>query len=340
VTNRVTEFTGYGKMSIEPLPGLLLSGGGRITHSRLGGAGEDVSPNFVLAGAAITAQRTETQLLPSAELLVHAAPGLSVYARYEEGFRPGGLAIEADFVRRFRNDHVQSWEGGMRWTAPRAGIFASLSAAHVYWRDIQADFIDGNGLPSTANIGNGRITSLTARLALQPAPNLRVELSGVYNHSRVVALTPEVARLMASADIELPLTEWRPNLPPIGALGQFGPAAEMGRIPNVADYAGQGSIDYRMPIGAADLRLGAWFKYVGPSRLGVGPQLGDEQGDYLDTGLSARLGDAQRGLTLTLTNLFDTKGNRFALGTPFAVGRDQITPLQPRTVRLGFDAAF
>lgn len=341
VANRVTELTGYGKMSLEPLPGVLLSGGGRITRSRLGGAGEDVSPNFILAGAAITAERIETQVLPSAELLVHAGPGLSVYGRYEEGFRPGGLAIEADFVRRFRNDHVQSWEGGVRWADPRAGVFASLSAAHVYWRDIQADFIDGNGLPSTANIGNGRITSLTAKLALQPAANLRVELSGVYNHSRVVALTPEVARLMASADIGLPLTQARPSLPPIGALGQFGPTAEMGRIPNVADYAGQGSIDYRLALGREDLRLGAWFKYIGPSRLGVGPRLGDEQGDYLDTGFSARLGDARRGLTLTLTNLLDTRGNRFALGTPFDMAQGAfITPQRPRTLRIAFDHRY
>jgi len=341
VTNHISELTGYGKMSIEPLQGMLLSGGGRITHSRLSGGGEDVLPNFALAGAAITARRIETQWLPSAELLVHAAPGLSVYARYEEGFRPGGLAIEADFVRRFRNDHVQSWEAGARWAIPRQGIFASLSAAHVHWRDIQADFIDGNGLPSTANIGNGRITSLTAKLALQPAPNLRVELSGVYNHSRVVALTPEVARLMASADIGLPLTHARPDLPPIGALGQLGAAAEIGRIPNVADYAGQGSIDYRMPLGRDDLRLGAWFKYVGPSRLGVGPHLGDEQGDYLDTGLSARLGNGQRGFTLTLTNLFDSRGNRFALGTPFDMAQGAfITPQRPRTLRIAFDHRY
>ncbi|OJY68022.1 MAG: TonB-dependent receptor [Sphingobium sp. 66-54] len=341
VTNRVTEFTGYGKISIEPLPGVLLSGGGRVTHSRLGGSGVDVQPNFVLAGAAITAERTETELLPSAELLIHAASGLSFYARYEEGFRPGGLAIEADFVRRFRNDHVQSWEGGARWGSPRDGIVASLALAHVYWRDIQADFIDGNGLPSTANIGNGRITSVTASLSLRPTQTLSVALSAVYNHSRVVALTPEVARLAASSAINLPLTEFRPNLPPMGALGQFGPAAEMGRIPNVADYAAQGSIDYRMPIGRDDLRLGAWFKYVGPSRLGVGPRLGDEQGNYLDTGVAARLGDARRGLTLSLTNLFDAKGNRFALGTPFDMAQGAfITPQRPRTLRVAFDYRY
>jgi hypothetical protein len=46
------------------------------------------------------------------------------------------------------------------------------------------------------------------------------------------------------------------------------------------------------------------------------------------------------GVSLAVTNLSDSVGNRFALGTPFTIGRDQITPLRPRTFRLGFDAAF
>lgn len=268
-------------------------------------------------------------------------PGLSFFARYEEGFRPGGLAIESNFVRRFRNDQIESWEAGARWGSPRDGIFASLSLSHVYWQDIQADFIDGNGLPSTANIGNGKITSIAGNLAFRPSPNLRIDLSAVYNHSRVTALTPEVARLAASDSFGLPVTGFMPNPPALGTLGQFGPNAEFGRIPNVADYAVQGSIDYSIAFARSDLHLSGWFKYVGPSRLGIGPKLGDEQGDYLDNGLIARLGDEQRGVTLSLTNLFDTKGNRFALGTPFDMEAGAfITPQRPRTLRIAVDYRY
>ena len=53
-----------------------------------------------------------------------------------------------------------------------------------------------------------------------------------------------------------------------------------------------------------------------------------------------RVGREAFGVSLSLTNLADVKGNRFALGTPFAMGRDQVTPLQPRTIRLGLDARF
>lgn len=72
----------------------------------------------------------------------------------------------------------------------------------------------------------------------------------------------------------------------------------------------------------------------------MGPELGDLQGDYLDSGATVRVGNPRIGATLSVTNLADTVGNRFALGTPFAVMREQVTPLRPRSVRLGVDFSF
>jgi hypothetical protein len=46
-------------------------------------------------------------------------------------------------------------------------------------------------------------------------------------------------------------------------------------------------------------------------------------------------------LFASLTNLLDSKGNRFALGSLLASGRmDQVTPMRPRTLRLGASIAF
>jgi hypothetical protein len=83
-----------------------------------------------------------------------------------------------------------------------------------------------------------------------------------------------------------------------------------------------------------------YARYVGRSRLGVGPHLGEEQGQYIDSGLVLRASDKRRAVSLTVTNLTDEIGNRFAFGAPIATGADQITPLKPRTVRLGFELAF
>src|SRR3546814_4521376 len=109
---------------------------------------------------ATTASRNETDLLPSLSLLATPLDNVRVYARYQEGFRPGGLAVDGNFVRRFLNDKVRTWEAGMRFgDKGRSLLDASLSISHSRWRNIQADFIDSTGFPTTANIGNGRIRS-------------------------------------------------------------------------------------------------------------------------------------------------------------------------------------
>lgn len=318
VTNRITEFTGYGEATVELLPRLVASGGLRLSHARLGGGGEDVPMAVALAGRAITAHRTETDLLPSFSLLATPLRDVALYVRYQEGFRPGGLAVDRNFVRRFRNDQVRTWEGGVRFGERGQTPFdANISLSHSRWRDIQADFIDGDGFPTTANIGDGRITSLSGALAVRPVPALSLELGAVYNHSKVDDLSPQIALIAKAAP------------------------ARLGRIPNVASHAVRGAFTYVAPVGDQGLRVNGWAQYVGPSRLGIGPILGEGQGDYVDTGLAMRLGNVRRGLSLTLTNLLDARGNRFSLGTPFVEGGSgYLTPLRPRTLRIAIDVTY
>lgn len=315
VSNTITEITGYGEATVELLPDLVASTGLRFSHAKLGGMGEDVPLAIAIAGQSITAYRNEHDLLPSASLLATPIRNVSIYARYQEGFRPGGLAIDGGFVGRFRNDHVSTYEAGIRFAGDRnRPIDATLSVSHTRWRDIQADFVDGNGFPTTANIGNGRITSVSASVTVRPTPALSLELGAVYNHSRVDQLSPLLAQFSLS---------------------------RLGHIPNVASHAVRGAVNYTVALGGADLRFNGWANYIGPSRLGIGPVLGDSQGDYVDTGLAARIGDARRGVSMTLTNLFDAKGNRFALGSPFFESNSgALTPLRPRTLRVGFDIAY
>jgi iron complex outermembrane recepter protein len=313
VTNKIDEATLYGEASVQPLRGLTITAGARVTHSRLSGEGEDVAERVAVARAAITADRKETSVLPSASINAAVLPRLSLFVRYQEGFRPGGLAIEGEFVRRFDSDRVRTMESGLRFGQPGDDVDLVASASHTRWNNIQADFIDASGLPSTANIGDGRIWTFTATGGWRPVPALRLELSGTFNDSEV---------LNSSEELMLAL-------------------ARMSRVPNVARFAARAGFDLRQPVGGAmTLRFTGWARYIGRSRLGVGPILGEQQGDYLDSALIARLGTADRGMTLSVTNLTDSVGNRFALGTPFSIGIRQITPLRPRTLRIGFDAAF
>lgn len=311
VLNTITEATIYGEASYRLRPRLIISFGGRYTHARLGGGAEDVPLQLMAEGAAITASRNQSAFLPSASLVAKLGPVTSFYARYQEGFRPGGLAIEGQFVRRFREDNTATLEVGGRHGRPSLDPFdVSLNVSYTRWSDIQADFIDELGLPSTANIGHGRVWTITAAGGVFIADKLRLTAGATFNRSQIDE--PAILKLERIA-----------------------------YVPNIAKISGRLGLDFSSAISRdLDLDARAWGSYIGKSRLGIGPELGALQGDYLDSGLSVRIGNRAIGGSLAVTNIADAKGNRFALGTPFAVVREQITPLRPRTIRLGVDLVF
>jgi outer membrane receptor protein involved in Fe transport len=311
VENTVFEITGYGEASYRLFPAVTLAAGLRVTNVEIGGEGENVALQVALAGRAVTAKRRETAYLPSASVLVDIAEDGRAYLRYQEGFRPGGLAVFGDFVRQFRSDYARTIELGGGWGLPGRGPFdLAASISYTRWRDIQADFIDDGGLPSTANIGNGTIWAASVSGSVRLAPGLRAEAGATLNDS----------------DVDEPV---------LIAL------ARLSRIPNIARFSGRAGLAWRRAFdNGTAIEADGWVSYVGKSRLGIGPELGELQGDYLDSGLILRFGRENAGLTLSVTNLAGSEGNRFALGTPFTTGREQITPLQPRTIRIGFDTRF
>jgi len=334
VENGVAETTLYGEAALRLLPGLLTTGGVRVTRSVLNGAGEDVPDSIMTLMAArlseVTASRAQTILLPSASALVDLTRDAQLFLRYQQGFRPGGLAIEGALVRRFRNDRVATIEAGIRSGRPGVDRFdGSVTLAHTAWRDIQADFIDATGLPSTANIGDGQLWTMEAVAGYRLIEGLRLEGALSYNDSRIDAPSSARSVALTAGLIADPMAARAAVL------------ARLSQIPNIARITARAGATYRRVLpGDRDLRIDGWLRYVGSSRLGVGPVLGELQGSYLDSGLTARLGLGAIGVTLGVTNLADVRGNRFALGTPFTTGRDQVTPLRPRSLRIGLDTAF
>ncbi|HUD27980.1 MAG TPA: TonB-dependent receptor [Novosphingobium sp.] len=333
VRNTIDEFTLYAEGSLRIRPGLTATAGGRLTYSQLGGAGEDVSTAIAFARAEVTADRSATTFLPSVALNAELLADTALYMRYQEGFRPGGFAIESEFVRRFQGDRTGTWEFGVRHGRPGAGTFdLAASLSYTRWRDIQADFIDNSGLPSTANIGDGRVWSASVTGGIQLATGLRVEAGATWNQSKVDRPPTELLALVARA---IPMADLAAtNL--VDAV-----LARSMQVPNIAQFSGRVGLGWHHEL-SDDLRLTAngWASYVGKSRLGIGPELGQAQGDYLDSGADLRVGTSRFGVTLSLDNVTNSRGNRFSLGTPFGTGRDQVTPLRPRTVRLGLDARF
>ena len=324
VSNTVREVTGYGEAGVRPRPAILLTGGLRVSRSVLTGAAEN-APVQAVPGLSVTvAARHQWSVLPSAAILLDLQPGAAMFLRYQQGFRPGGLAVDDQYVRRFDSDRVATIEAGYRLGRAARDPFAfSLTIAHTDWRDIQADFLDGGNLPSTTNVGDGDIWTVEAAATVRPSTGWRIEASVSLNDSSINERAPNHPVLQAAS----PATS--------------GVASRLGPIPNIADITARLGMVYEAALtDRVQLKVDGWARYVGLSRLGLGPVLGDDQGNFVDSAVTARLGQGRFGVTASVSNILDARGNRFALGTPFFTGRGQITPLRPRTFRIGLDAAF
>ncbi len=313
VGNSINEVTLFGEGAIRILPALTATAGGRVTHSRLSGSVLDAPTLVVDLLSRLTAHRDETAFLPSFALAVDASDDLQLFARYQEGFRPGGLAVSGPLVHRFESDDVSALEGGMRYGLPGRGVFdLAASFAYTRWKDVQADIVDLAGFPTTANIGVGRIYTFDVKAGWRPLPGLDIELAGVVNDSKVTDPRPGI--IIASSS----------------------------PLPNIARFNGRLAARYHEDL-SDGARLGLWAsaRYAGTSRLGIGPILGEEQGDWLEIDLGARVERRFDAVSIGITNLLDTVGNRFAMGSPFTLvyGR-QITPLRPRTLRIGWERRF
>ena len=328
VANGVDEATIFGEFTKAITPRVNVTAGGRVTYVNLSGAALNAPAALIASVALLQGKRNETEFLPSFSVTYVPDESLTLFGKYQESFRPGGIVVRNDLIQRYQNDQVSSFELGLRFGGRhKTGVDGSLSISRTRWRNIQADLIDATGLPATSNIGTGRIWSIDAVLGWRPLQGLRIEASGVFADSRLTNPAPTLLLLRSGSNITP-----QPGVTVINS----------NDLPNVARFNGRLSADYfaSLPSGF-ELSLSGWVRYVGRSRLGIGPVLGVPQGNYLDTSLGLRLSRERYGFFLNATNLLDTIGNRFALGSPFTLPYiGQITPLRPRTIRLGMDVRF
>ena len=255
--------------------------------------------------------RHATSLLPSFGLLWKASPAVSFYARYARGFRPGGLSVQGTVTQRFVSDSVASYEAGLRYGDPGARLTASAAVSLTRWQDIQADLVDTDGLPYTTNIGTGRVVGIEAKAEWRPVPGLAIDGAVFVDRSRLSRPAPAFA------------------------------GEKDASLPNIAAGIARAGVRYDLDIGARLVSLSGSVRYVGRSRLGVGTALDVHQGQYVETAIGASAPFGRITVSLDATNLFDARGNIFALGNPFGVmAGNQITPQRPRTVRLGAAVRF
>lgn len=311
VRNETMEVAVFGQTSIPISDRVTATLGGRIAIGRSDGqvldTGEDVDEPA----------RTDFQASPTAALSWRAGDDVLVYTRYQKGSRTGGLAVFATesgtAAERYRSDSLTSLEAGIRLgnsEASRVSLNAALS--YAWWNDIQADLIDERGLPYTTNLGDGGISGVEIEASWQVTSRLRLDAAAFLNGSSLTDPAPPFA------------------------------AAEETDLPNIAAAGGRIGASFRANLSdRAALSVDGSISYVGSSQLGIGAPLDVTQGDFFDSQVGARVDLGKLGLSVDIDNLLDVGGNRFAFGNPFGLEmRNQVTPLRPRTVRVGIDLAF
>jgi iron complex outermembrane recepter protein len=315
VSNRITEAAVFGEGTIGIIHRLTLSVGGRLSYSRQ--VGDSLDPDEVGGVDPPDPKRHRVEVVPSLAVRWRPTDGFVAYVRYQEGFRPGGLSVADSAsgltVQRFESDSISTIDAGVRFGDREHGKFsAAASFSYGRWKDIQADLIDNTGLPFSSNIGSGNVLGWEASATWRPLTGLTADASLFLNDSTLSKPAPGFGQI-------------RKN-----------------ELPNIADLGVRMAIRYVQPLaGDMSLALDASGRFFGRSRLGVGPTLSIPQGRYVDTAVGARVGTERAGVTFDLTNLLNLAGNRFSLGNPFGVmSGQQITPLRPRTIRIGFDARF
>lgn len=309
VINRTTERAGYAEITEPILHGVALTAGIRYTWARMDG-----NPSLDPINGDFIRGRTSSRFDPEAGFTVAAAPKLVWFGQYQQGFRTGGLAVARGIgrVANYDADDMQVVETGLRWLRHGArGVAAVAALSYARWRHIQADLVSRAGFPLTANVGDGRILAFEGTVDWAAGHGLRAVGALFLNRSRLVNPAPDFA---SSGSRPLPAT------PSLSATGR---------------------IVWSRGFGRAVLRMDAHARYVGHSRLGVGPLLDLPYGDYLIAGTMAALRLGRVEGSITVENALDSRGSRFAIGNPFGLAaRDEVTPLRPRTIRLGLSTGF
>ena len=310
VTNRTFDAAVFGEAGVAVTSALTVTAGARLTHQRTDG-----DPIASLRTTSFIRGRSSTRVDPTLGASWLLKPSIAVYARYQSGFRTGGITVApgvgrvTDLVR----DTIHVGEIGIRKDRGGAtGVAGSLGASLTNWRHIQADLVDKSGFPFTTNLGNSHIAGLEGSIDWVPLVGLRIDAAMFLNDTRVTDPDPLLRRQ-------------------VGA-----------RLPNTPPFAVSGSVGYDWRIGTdASASIDAGWRYVGRSTVGTQAPLDVTQGEYGTAHLGGTLTQGRVRLSATIDNVFDVRGDRFAGGNPFALAaRNEYTPLRPRTVRIGGSIAW
>lgn len=310
VTNQTDSVSAFGEATWPATDRLSVTLGARATAARTDG-----EPSSRPRNNSFVRGRATRRVDPTLALSWLVAKRTALFARFQTGYRTGGLAVAPGVgrVQDFRSDSVIVGEIGLRTQrSGETGLELSAALSYARWRDIQADLYNRRGQPYTANIGNAEIAGVEATGDWAPLRGLHASFALLYSYNIVDGPTAQ--------------SSVRVNR----------------RLPETPAFSGNAGVRYHWSHGrASDFNVAVSARYVGRSVLGTGDFLDVSQGKYAV--VDAQFGWRWKGIALTVSgdNLANASANRFSLGNPTILAtRQQTTPLRPRNVRVGVTIGF
>ena len=304
VTNITKSISVFAEGTIPLSPSFSITLGGRATTARTDG-----EPSTKPRAEDFVRGKSTKRLDPTAAVSWLIAPRLAAFARFQSGYRTGGIAVARGIgrVADFQSDSIKVGEVGLRMERRGpTGLAMSAGLSFAHWSDIQADLFNRFGQPYTTNLGNANIVGVEGIGDWVPLRGLHATFAFLFTHNVVD-----------------------------GPLAQSSVLANR-HLPETPAFAGNAGLAYQWPVGESSLSVGAMARYVGRSVLGTGDFLDVSQGRYTVIDVSGGWKWRNIDASLTVDNLTNRKDNRFALGNPIILGtRDQTTPLRPVNVRAG-----
>ncbi|MEQ8736496.1 MAG: TonB-dependent receptor [Rhodospirillaceae bacterium] len=322
----VQQIAAFGDVSFRLTPRLELSLGMRWNRATL-----DVSSltTGLLSGRAEETDlpNKENAVTPRASLRYELSASTQIYAQAAKGYRVGGVNIntpisalfdpgldpdEAIQTQTFTDDSLWNYELGFKSRLFEDRLSIDVSAFYVRWDDIQSDQILPTGFLFVTNAGNATNFGVEMQLTAKVSDHLTVTAVGIWND------------------------------PTLSQANAFLNAEKGDRLPAVSAFTASLGFYYSKPINARmSFNMSGDYRYVGASRLFFDQDVSPEMGEFHRVGLRTGLGFEQWQAQISVSNLFNNRGNTFAYGNSFSLSAtSQFTPLRPRTFGLEISRRF
>ena len=305
VTNTTRSASAFGEATIPLTKRLSITAGARATIAQTQGE-PSLTPSVEPSESGFPLRRVQ----PAVAISWLVAPHFAAFARFQTGYRTGGIAVARGVgrVENFNPDAITVGEAGVRHErSGRRGVAFSAAVSLARWAEIQADLYSRFSQPYTSNIGDATIVAVEANGDWIPLEGLKASFAMLWTQNRTS-----------------------------GALAGTSPV-ENRHLPDTPPFSGNLSLEYGWSwAGGHSFGVGGAVRYIGRSVLGTGNFLDLSQGNYATASLVMTWHWRNLEASANLDNLTNESASQFAMGNPLTFGfREQTVPLRPRNVRLG-----